>query len=166
MTMPRNLIGGILTVLIGAAYLAMTLNIRASALDDAVGPAGFPKALGYAVIGLGLILCIQSVAAMAMRRPAPRVAEDGAEAEGGEGLHGMLRAAGMLALGIAYLLIVRWLGYLPSVALLMIAAAVYLGTPFSLRVVAIGIAGAIVYWLVFVLVLGIPLPAGVLGRLF
>lgn len=162
--MPRNLIGGIATVLIGVGYLAMTLQIRASALDDSVGPAGFPKVLAITVIGLGLILCVQSLWALRGRRLA--AAGAGADASGGEGhggTKGMLRAAGMLALGIAYLLILRWLGYVPSIALLIIAAALYLGTPFSWRVVAIGIGGAVAYWVVFVWMLGIPQPPGLLA---
>ena len=168
--MPRNLIGGILTLVIGAGYLAMANNLRASALSDTVGPAGFPKALAYVVILLGLILCGQSLAAMLAARSralAPTAAE-GAEpaSDGSESLRGILKAAGLLALGIVYLMVVRWLGYLPSVAVLMIASAIYLGTPLSLRVVAIGVAGAIVYWVMFVWVLGIPLPPGVLGKLF
>jgi hypothetical protein len=172
MTMPRNLIGGILTVLIGVGYLTMALNLRASALADTVGPAGFPKVLAYAVIGLGLILCIQSIIAIRAQRSVAAI--PGGAATMGEGtagdqidsLRGVLKALGMLALGVVYLLIVRWLGYVLSVALLMIAAAVYLGTPFSARVVGIGVAGALVYWVVFVLVLGIPLPPGILGNLF
>jgi hypothetical protein len=178
MTMPRNLIGGILTVLIGVGYLAMAYQLRVGALSDTVGPAGFPKVLGYAVVGLGLILCAQSVAAMLARRsalplaaggpavPAATEAEDKGGGDAGDSLRGVLKAGGMLAIGIVYLLVVRWLGYVPSVALLMIAAAIYLGTPFSLRVVGIGIAGALVYWIVFVWVLGIPLPPGILGNLF
>ena len=168
--MPRNLIGGIATVAIGAAYLVLALGIRSSALDDSVGPAGFPKALAAVMIGLGLVLCAQSLWAMRRRRVlAPAVAEPvaGAPADDEDhGARGHFRAAGMLALGIVYLLVVRYLGYLPSIALLIIAAALYLGTPFSWRVVAIGIAGAVVYWVVFVLTLGIPQPAGVVGGLF
>ena len=172
--MPRNLIGGILTILIGAGYLMMAQNIRASALSDTVGPAGFPKALAYAVIGLGVVLCVQSLLAVRARRSgAVEAVAEGAPASAGGGgaedlgsLASVLRAAGMLALGIAYLLIVRYLGYVPSVALLIVAAALYLGTPFSWRVVAIGIVGAVTYWVVFVWVLGIPQPAGLLGRLF
>lgn len=170
MTVPRNLIGGVLTILIGVGYLAMTLNLRTSALADTVGPAGFPKVLAYALIGLGLVLCAQSLFALRARSAAvPAMAADlpeDAEAERGSGLSGVLRAAGLLVLGILYLLVIRWLGYVPSVALLMIASAVYLGTPFSARVVGIGVAGAVVYWLVFVLLLGIPLPGGVIADLF
>ena len=161
--MPRNLIGGIATIVIGASYLVMALSIRASALDDSVGPAGFPKALAVAMIGLGLMLCAQSFWAMRQRRVT--AAPSAAETEGGGG-RGVIRAAGMLALGIAYLLIVRYVGYLPSIALLIIAAALYLGTPFSWRLVAVGIAGAIVYFVVFVLILGIPQPPGLLAGFY
>ena len=170
--MPRNLIGGIATIVIGAAYLLMASGIRASALSDSVGPAGFPKALAYAMIGLGLILCLQSLVAFLARRRAvvvaggPAVTGADAGAEDFGGMHGILRAAGMLALGIVYLLIVRYLGYVPSIALLIVAASLYLGTPLSWAVVAIGIAGSLVYWAVFVLILGIPQPPGLLGGLF
>ena len=170
--MPRNLIGGILTILIGVGYLLMTLDLRASALDDTVGPAGFPKALAYALIVLGFLLCLQSVAAIILQRSQTLAAAaqtlpgaDEARPSAVGSLHGILRAAGLLGLGIVYLLIVRWFGYLPSVALLMIATTVYLGTPFSLRVIAIGVAGATLYWAIFVWLLGIPLPSGILGGL-
>ncbi|MDQ3557843.1 MAG: tripartite tricarboxylate transporter TctB family protein, partial [Pseudomonadota bacterium] len=91
---------------------------------------------------------------------------DMADEDRPQGLRSVARAGGMLLLGIGYLLIVRFLGYVPSIALLMIAATLYLGTPFSWRVPAIGVAGALVYWLVFVWLLGIPLPAGRLAELF
>jgi putative tricarboxylic transport membrane protein len=164
MTLPRNLIGGVATIAIGAAYLFMASSIRTSALDDAVGPAGFPKALAYALLGLGLILCLQSLWAIRARRAVAGAQPAGTDED--HGVRGLLRAAGMLALGIVYLLIVRWLGYVPSIALLIIASALYLGTPFSWRVVAIGVAGAIAYWVVFVWLLGIPQPSGLLAGLF
>jgi hypothetical protein len=169
--MPRNLIGGVATIIIGVAYLAMAYGLRASALSDSVGPAGFPKALAYALIILGVLLCGQSLVAIRVRRSAlaagaPSAPADGAtDGEDFGGVRGVLKAAGMLALGILYLMIVRYLGYIPSIALLIIAASLYLGTPFSWRVAAIGIAGAIVYWVVFVWILGIPQPPGLLGVL-
>jgi len=102
--------------------------------------------------------------------PAPGAGDapigDMADARRPPGVRSVARAGGMLLLGIGYLLIVRFLGYIPSIALLMIAATLYLGTPFSWRVPAIGVAGALVYWLVFVWLLGIPLPAGRLVELF
>jgi hypothetical protein len=169
--MPRNLIGGVATIIIGVAYLAMAQGLRASALSDSVGPAGFPKALAYALIILGVVLCTQSLLAIRGRRSAaaadgPSAAADAAaNGEDFGGVRGVSKAAGMLALGVLYLMIVRYLGYVPSIALLIIAASLYLGTPFSWRVAAIGIAGAVIYWVVFVWILGIPQPPGLLGLL-
>jgi len=170
--MPRNLIGGIATIVIGAAYLVMASGLRASALSDSVGPAGFPKALAYGMIGLGLVLCFQSLVALRARRRAGVVGggltgvDANTDDEDLGTMHCVLRAAGMLALGIVYLLIVRYLGYVPSVALLIIAVSLYLGTVFSWAVVAIGITGALVYWVVFVFILGIPQPPGFLAEFF
>ncbi len=169
----RELIGGIAAIVIGAGYLVMAFGLRESALADAVGPAGFPKALAYAMIGLGAILCAQALlAARAGRQAAaapgvPEAADDDLDAEARRsGLGGLGRAAGMLALGIGYLLVVRYLGYILSIALLIVAAALYQGAALSWRVFAIGIAGALAYWLIFVLLLGIPLPGGLLAEYF
>jgi hypothetical protein len=71
----------------------------------------------------------------------------------------------MLGLGILYLLVVRYLGYVPSIALLLVAVSLYLGTAFSWRALAIGVGGAAIYWLLFDLILGIPQPDSMLIRL-
>ncbi len=171
--MARDLIGGLAAILIGAGYLAMALQIRASALSDTVGPAGFPKLLAAIMIVLGAILCGRALVARRARAVpksagaslAPASDELGSESEF-SGLGGLARAAGMLGIGIAYLLIVRVVGYVPAVAALIVAAALYGGAVLSWRVFAIGIAGALLYWLVFVLFLGIPLPGGPLADLF
>jgi hypothetical protein len=165
----HNLIGGVATIAIGAAYLAMASTIRASALSDSVGPAGFPKLLAWIAIGLGVVLCGQAF--LAFRAPpagipAAEAADVRPTAEGHVALQGVLRAGGMLAIGIGYLLVVRHLGYIPSIALLIVACALYLGTPFSWRVVAVGIGGAVVYYLVFDLTLGIPQPPGLISGVF
>lgn len=173
MAMVRDLIGGVAAIAVGSLYLFMALQLRASALSDSVGPAGVPKALAYAMIGLGLVLCVQAlVAGRASRRALPgnETAEDAdgdldAEARRA-GLRGIYRAAGMLLLGILYLMVVRYLGYILSIAGLIAAAALYQGALLSWRVFAIALAGALVYWLVFVWLLGIPLPAGMLPSLF
>jgi hypothetical protein len=166
-TAMRDLIGGIAAIVIGAGYLAMASGLRESALADAVGPAGFPTALAWAMIGLGAILVMQALWAVRATRaahPAPTPADEDLDAEARRsGVAGVLRAAGMLGLGIAYLLVIPWLGYIPSIALLIVAAALYQGAALSWRVFAIGIAGALAYWLIFVRLLGIPLPAGWLG---
>jgi hypothetical protein len=121
---------------------------------------------------LGLILCAQALLA-GRRVGAGETAHGGAaepvegdsDAEGA-GIGGLVRAGGMLAIGIVYLLIVRTLGYAPAIALLIAAAALYGGAALSWRLFAIAVTGAVLYWLVFVWLLGIPLPGGVLADIF
>ena len=54
---------------IGSGYLWMAYQIRQSALDDAVGPAGLPKVLAVLMIGLGAMLCLKAL--LAADTPAP-----------------------------------------------------------------------------------------------
>ena len=170
--MGRDLVAGAAAIVIGGGYLLMAVQIRASALADSVGPGGFPKVLAVFMIGLGLVLCVQALLAGRRDRanaPAatafpPTAADPDPEPESERGgIDGLLRAAGMLAIGIVYLLIVRTVGYVPAIAALIVAATLYGGARLSWRVFAIGVAGALLYWLVFVWLLGIPLPGGVLA---
>jgi hypothetical protein len=167
----RNLIGGLAAILIGAGYLTMALRLRESALADAVGPAGFPKLLAWSIMALGVILCLQFL--LVWRASAPAAAggnipdEEDLDADARRsGWVGTRRAAGMLGLGIGYLIVVPYLGYVPSIALLIVATALYQGAAWSWRLPAIAAAGAVVYWLVFVQLLGIPLPAGLIAGYF
>lgn len=160
----RDLFGGSAAVAIGAGYLAMALEIRNSALDDSVGPAGLPKVLAGLMIGLGVILCVKALLASRVARPVGPVSDEGATSEASRiRPRGILKAAGLLGIAVGYLLIVRTVGYLPSVFALIVAAALYGGTALTWRVFAIGAGGAVFYWLLFVVLLGIPLPAGLLG---
>ncbi len=160
----RDLIGGLAAIAIGGGYWAMALSIRSSALDDTVGPAGLPKVLGGAMVGLGLLLCLKAAFAGRRTQSSGPVSDEAATAEGsGIGLRGILRVGGLVAIAVGYLLVVRWLGYLPSIALLIAAVTLYGGAPPTWRVFAIAAGGAVLYWLLFVVLLGIPLPPGLLG---
>ena len=75
------------------------------------------------------------------------------------------RAAGTLAIGAGYVLIVNILGYWLSLVLLLPAMAAYQGEPISRRLALISIAGATVFLLLFVWLLGIPMPQPWLGPL-
>jgi putative tricarboxylic transport membrane protein len=77
------------------------------------------------------------------------------------GTHAHLRAAGMLLIGIGYLAVVGTIGYLPAVTLLVLAAALYLGQSLSARLVHLAVGLAVLYYLIFVRLLGIPLPPGI-----
>ena len=156
----RDMVGAIAAILIGAVYLYFAHHLRVSALDDTLGPSGMPRILGWLMIALGAVLMVQAFAA----RRAVAVAAQPAEKEEWEGQGRKIAyAAGLLAIGAAYLFVVETLGYLISIALLIIATATYLGAGFRGRVVAIGVLGAVFLYAMFVALLGVRMPAGILS---
>lgn len=163
----RDIVGGGAALAIGAGYLAMAMDLRTSALDDAVGPAGVPTVLGGLMVVLGLCLLLQGIVTRrGARATGPAIEEDADEGDSERvARSGLVRAGGLLAIAVGYLLIVRLVGYVPAIAALIIAAALHGGASPGWRVVAIGVAGALFYYVLFVLVLGIPLPAGPLFSL-
>jgi hypothetical protein len=67
----------------------------------------------------------------------------------------------MLLIGMGYLVVVNTIGYVPAVALLLLATARFMGRPWSAELILLGIGGALLYYLLFVRLLGIPLPPGI-----
>ena len=156
----RDMVGGIAAVLIGAVYLYFAHQLRVSALDDTLGPSGMPRILGWLMIALGAVLMVQAFAAGRAVAVAAQPAEKGEwEGQGRK----IAYAAGLLVIGAAYLFVVETLGYLISIALLIIATATYLGAGFKGRVVAIGVLGAVFLYAMFVALLGVRMPAGILS---
>lgn len=157
---PRDLVGGLAAMLIGAVYLYFAYQLRASALDDSMGPGGMPRIYGWLLVALGLVLTAQAALS--------RLAAVGGGTPGGE-WEGQGRriawAAGLFAIAATYLLIVGTLGYLVSVSFLILVAASFLGAPFGLRLIAVAACGAVALWALFVLVLGVSMPAGLLGHI-
>ena len=137
-------------------YYLMADGIPTSALSDAVGPGGLPKT--YAVILAGLSLILMGQAVLRQRRAAARAAwaEGSVKIERAQ----LTRAAGMLAIGLFYVLVVPYLGYVPTIAVLIAATSYYQGGSLTRQVGVIALCGAVFFWLLFVVVLRIPQPSG------
>lgn len=141
--------------------------IPASPLEGQVGAAGFPKLLALSLGGLALIRIAQNL--LTARRAggpgSPAAVADGGSgaAEGAWRQHG--RAAGMLGIGIGYILVLPILGYVLSIAMLIAAVALYNRRRPSLGLAAIAVIGAGLLYVVFVRLLQIPLPAGIWSEL-
>ena len=71
----------------------------------------------------------------------------------------MPRALGFLAIGVGYILAAPLLGYAPAVALLIGVVALYEGMAPSWRIMAVACAGGVLFWLLFVALLGVEQPA-------
>lgn len=158
----KDIVLGVLLLGVAGAYYAQATRLPISSLSDEVGPDGIPRVLGLLLAALAAIVLLRGVfGLLAARRAAAPAAP---KAKAGE-RRGHLRAAGMFAIGLAYLLLVPLLGYPLAVALLIAAAALYLGVPRRPSVAVVAAGGAATFWVIFVKLLGVPLPVGLWGRL-
>lgn len=136
-----------------------------SPLAGQIGADGFPKLLAGSLGVLALLLIAQSLltarrgasarAAPGPARPLPEFPEQPADR-----WREHRRAAGMLAIGIVYLAVLSTLGFVLSTALLLLAVAIYSGRAPSLQLLLVAIVGAVVLYLLFVILLDVPLPPG------
>jgi putative tricarboxylic transport membrane protein len=130
-------------------------QIKVSRLEGIVGAQVVPKGLAVSLAILSVLLVAQD----GWRARRAGLAAEPASGAGGMDAH--LRAIGILVIGMAYLLAVGTIGYLPAIALLVLATARYLGRPWSAELFLVAIAGALLYYAIFVRLLGIPLPPGI-----
>jgi putative tricarboxylic transport membrane protein len=130
-------------------------QIRVSRLEGIVGAQAVPK---------NLAVCLAILSALLIAQHLWRARRAGAvvvEADEVSGSYAHLRALGMLLIGVGYLALVGTIGYVPAVALLVVATALYLGQGLSARLLVVAAGLALFYYLMFVRFLGIPLPPGI-----
>jgi putative tricarboxylic transport membrane protein len=146
----RDLVFGAACLAVAAGYYLMASAIPESALSDTVGPQGLPQTYAIVLGALSLVLIARS----ARQSPAesrPR---------------SLVRVGGMLLIGVLYLAVVPWLGYVLSLTGLIAATTYYQGGGLSPRVALVSLSGAVFFWVLFVAVLGIPHPPGIWPSLF
>jgi putative tricarboxylic transport membrane protein len=158
--MSKDLFIGLGTLCFAILYWFEADKIRISPLDGPVGASGLPKSLAYALAVLSFALIGRSLLRAAF--PIPSTGEEAAPVALRERLYPHLRAIGMLAIGVAYLLIVPVLGYMPTIMLLLLAVALYMGGGVNLKSLAVAVLGGIFFQVLFVEFLDIPMPEGVL----
>lgn len=151
MPVPRDAVVGVVILAVAGLYWLAAGTIRRSSLEDSIGAAGVPNTLAALLAGLAILLILRSV--LAKPKAKAQIPADAPTAH--------WRALGMLVLGILYLVIVPWLGYAVSIALLIAAVALYNHQKPALRLAVFAILLAIGFYLLFVQLLNIPLPAGV-----
>ena len=149
--MNKDLVSGIVLCLAAAAYYMASLAIAQSSLEDDFGPNGLPNILALALGLTGALIALRGYFSRTVRK-APGPIPEGKP----------LRAIGLLAIGFAYVLLVDKLGYAVAIAILIATVAWYEGLRPSLKLAAIAIGGAALFWVVFVRLLDVPQPPGVL----
>ena len=152
----RDLLGALFLLLAAGGYHAASLAINDSALADEVGAAGLPAVYAGALAALAAAAAVRSLLSM---RNARRAGAGAAEDLRGEGRR-MLRAGGLLAIGIGYVAIVDFAGYALSVTAAIALVAAYQGERVDRRLAGIAIGGGAFFVVFFDLVLGIDMPGG------
>ncbi|GGE45506.1 tripartite tricarboxylate transporter TctB family protein [Actibacterium pelagium] len=154
----RDIWIGLVMLGVSIFYWLEASKIRVSPLDDPVGASGLPKSLAWALGALAILLIIRAISISLMTSSETVAKEDPQPLS--ERIRPHLRAIGMLALGVGYLLVVNTLGYVISIGLLIFFVSLYIGAPLSQRTILIALIGPFGFYLLFVLFLGIPLPGG------
>jgi putative tricarboxylic transport membrane protein len=150
----RDMLCGAFGLALAAAYYALAGALPVSLLSDEIGADGVPKSLA---IGLALCSLLLIGRAALARRTSPSAKETSAVEH--------LRSLGIVALGALYIAIAPLIGYVPALALLLVAATMYFGAAFNLRLVLISVVGAALFWAMFVKMLSVAMPSGTLIRL-
>ncbi len=150
--MNKDLLSGIVLICVAAAYYAASRSILVSSLEDDFGPHGLPNILAIALAVAGALLVVRG--AWAARKVPLATGGDSGDS------YRPVRALGLLAIGFAYVLLVDRLGYVVTIALLVVSVALYEGAQLSWRLAAVAIAGASFLWVLFVWLLDVAQPAG------
>jgi putative tricarboxylic transport membrane protein len=149
MSRARDLCLALAAIALGLAWWWQAARIEDSLLSDAVGAGGVPMALAALMAAAGLLLLLRT-----LWRAPPDV-------EGRPpGAH--LKAAGLVAIILAYIWAAPAIGYVSAIALFAIAAAAYAGARISPALAGFGLGLAAFFWIAFVKLLGIPFPTGTL----
>jgi hypothetical protein len=162
--MSRDLVAGSGLLVFSVVYYLAAAAIPASQLSDTVGPGGVPKSYGIALGILSILLIGQAL--LARRRAVTTRAKIAADEESRQDRYRALRALGMLAIGVAYLVLLPVIGYVLSLALLIFAAAWYQEGARRRWLIPTAIVGAGMFWAIFVALLQIDQPAGFWPSLF
>jgi len=152
--MSRDLICAATLLTISATYYRLASSIGRSALADEVGPAGLPTVYAIILAILGIGIAGQAVVGRLLTHP-----DTSTQGTGVPPHVVLLRASGVLVIGIGYLFVVSRIGYFFSLVIVIAAMAGYHGESSIARISTIAVAGAAGFWLIFVWLLGIPMPS-------
>ena len=150
----RDIVAGLLLIALGVVYYRSADALPRSLISDRVGAAGFPKLLAVVLIIFSGILILQAI----IRIMAHQIEEKRENTE--KNRRDFAQAAGMLGLGVGYLVIVTRVGYMLGIALLLGAALRYQKEPLSARLLLTALLGGVFFWAFFVFALKTPMPSG------
>lgn len=139
---PRDMAGGILVAALGLAFVIPALNYPLGRLA-APGPGAFPMSLGLITVVLGLAIIVR-----------------GFVMGGGQRVEIHIRSAVAVTGAIlAFALLIRVIGLVPTLFIVVIVSALGSSQSRLWPTLAIAAGSAAGGWLVFIVGLGLPIPA-------
>lgn len=152
--MLKDLLTSLLLFGAAVAYFVLATRINQSALADDFGAAGLPRIYACLLGAIALALAGKSMVSQRLLRG------PGANATDGVAARDLVRAGGMLAVGVAYVLAVPYLGYPVTLVFVIAFVAWYQHERPGLRLALVSVGGGLIFYAFFVLLLGIEMPAG------
>lgn len=156
----KDLICAALLGFLAAVYYFGTLGFQRSVLDDAVGIAGFPRALAAVLTGISILIALSGLIKIAQQRTAAAGGGTAGDGEGERKLREHLGAAFVVLVGASYSFLAPAIGYVPALALLIAVTAAFSGAEKSWTTPAVALGLAVAFYLFFVALLGTDQPLG------
>jgi putative tricarboxylic transport membrane protein len=153
-----DLVGSLLIVALGVFVLAVALRYPPpKVVFDAIGPMGFPMAIGAFLVVGGLVQSVRT--ALYIRRYGKWAPEEGVQ---DEPEHPSSRWRALIFIGgcFVFLVLMQPLGFLIAMPLAIVAGLWSMGYANWMRRAVVAIGFTLFAFAMFVLVLGVPLPDG------
>lgn len=163
----ESLVTGALGLAGSLTYIVAARRIEDSLLADAVGASGVPVGVGVLMAVASVALLIKALLPSAKVRAAASQKVDAATQSSDEPLmrpHGL--AAGLLAILVAYLIVLPWLGYVVSIGLLAAAVGWFAGGRERMTLLGFALLTGPVLWFLFDFALKVHMPVGFWPKLF
>jgi hypothetical protein len=142
---------------ISALYYASSVGIPESTLDEpgVPGPTSLPTVLALVLAIIAITLGARSLSAAPVSSSKAKDDDDEDEAP-------WPRALGILGIAALYIPAAYFLGYPIALFLLLVAVGLYEGKAPDWRLFAVAAGGAVVFYLIFDIILGVRQPEGML----
>ncbi len=154
--MGRDLAAGVVLLAGSVGYYWMASELPTSLIDTTISSSAMPKLLAISCGLLSSVLIVQGL--LARRAAHPAQTATGIPPK--EATLNHWRTAGLFLILVGYVAVLPYAGYAFSIAVLLFVVAWYRGGTFSLHTLAFAVVGAAVFYVLFVVLLNVRMPAG------
>jgi putative tricarboxylic transport membrane protein len=152
-------------IVLAAVYLYMDMRLPEVRLSDPLGPKAFPALVGVGLIASALLLLLERRHKLRINPLAetPPAADEPGTNPGKSIRHSPLVLVGMAAWTALYYVCFDRVGYLIATIVFLLGLLTYFNRHRHKTNIAVALGFTLVFDLLFSLVLGVPMPAGLLS---